>query len=114
MPKTVKSDKSKTTAGITESKDKIKSSEGSGMETGQVEQLDVCLNQSAKVLIKNCDTEETNMSTTSKQDNRSPSPFDSKDTQAEIVMAKKENNSITFGQQLENTGGSKSIVNHRK
>ena len=49
-----------------------------GMETDHTEQLAVLLSQSAKVLNKNWDTEETNASTTSKQENRSPSPFDNK------------------------------------
>ena len=46
--KTGKSEKPKTTPDITELKDKIKSSKGSGLETDQTEQLDVLLNQSAK------------------------------------------------------------------
>ena len=36
------------------------------METDQAEQLDACLNYCTKVLNKNCDTEETDISTTSK------------------------------------------------
>ena len=44
-------------------------------------------------------------STTSKQDKRSSSPFDSKSTQIEIVMAKqKDTYSVISGQQLEVTG----------
>ena len=53
---------------ITELKDKVESSEGSGKEIDQVEQLDDLLNQSAKVLNKNCDSEETDVSTNSKQE----------------------------------------------
>ena len=60
-----KSEKPKTLAGITESidpqegrnisiskasRDKVESSEGSGMETDQLEQLDTLLNQPVKVL----------------------------------------------------------------
>ena len=56
----------KTTVGIVELKDKTKGSEWSGMETDQAEQVDAPLNQSTKVLNKNCDTEETDASTTSK------------------------------------------------
>ena len=42
--------KTKTLAGLTESKDSGKSTEGSGMETNQAEQLDVLSNHSAKVV----------------------------------------------------------------
>ena len=41
-----------------ELKDKVKNSEGSGMETDHAEQLDTLLNQSAKVLNRNCHTED--------------------------------------------------------
>ena len=60
---------------------------------------------------KNHDTEETDASTTSKQGNRSLSPFDSKQTQKEIIMASKKDTSlITSGQQLGMTWVSKYIV----
>ena len=59
------------------------------METDQAEQLDILLNQSAKVLTGNRDTEETDASTTSKWDSKSSSPFDNQDTWTEIVMAEK-------------------------
>ena len=49
-----KSDKPKTTESITKLKDRAKSSEGSGMES---EQLDAILNLSARVINKNCKTE---------------------------------------------------------
>ena len=55
-----------------ESKDKVKSSEGSCMETDQAEQLDPLLNQSVNVLNKNHYTKVTDGSTISKQDNRPP------------------------------------------
>ena len=64
--KTGKPEKPKTTLSIVKLKDKTKISKGSGMETDQAELLDVPLNQSAKVLNKNHDTEETDASTTSK------------------------------------------------
>ena len=65
---------------MTKVKDRTKSSQGSTMETDQAKQLDALLNQSVKVLNKNCDTEEIDASTTSKWDNRSPSPFDNQDS----------------------------------
>ena len=87
------------------------------METDQAEQVDVLLNQSIKVLNKNHDTEETDASTTLKWDNRSPlpSPFDSKEIQKEIVMAKKrDTNSITFGQQLKSQGLVNPLLSHKR
>ena len=57
MIKTGKFERSKTTAGIIEFKDKVKGNEGSGMKTVQAEQLDALLNQSTKVLNINFDTE---------------------------------------------------------
>ena len=45
------------------------------METDHTEQVDVLLSQSAKILNKKWDTEETDASTTLKWDNRSPSPL---------------------------------------
>ena len=63
MTKMEKLEKSKTATGITDLKDKVKSGEVPGMETNQIKELDTLLNQSI-----------------SKQDNRPPSPFDSKDT----------------------------------
>ena len=69
------------------------------------------LSQSAKILNENHDTEDIDASTTSKWDNRSPSPFDNNDTQREIVMAEKRNtSSITHGWQLESTGINKYII----
>ena len=50
-------EKTKTTIGIVELKDKIKSCKGTGIETDQAEQLDALLNQSAKALNKNHNTE---------------------------------------------------------
>ena len=75
------------------------------METDQAEQLDALLNQSTKVLEKNCDTEETDTSTSLKRENRSSTPFHNKDMQIEIVIVEKRDDTlITFGQQLEMTG----------
>ena len=75
-------------------KDKTKSSKGAGIETDQAEQLKALLNQSTKVLCKNCDTEETDSSTTSKQDNKSLSPFERKNTQTEKIMVKKRDTNL--------------------
>ena len=67
------------------------------------------------MLNKNCDTEKADAFTTAKHHKRSPSPFDSRDTQIEIVMAeKRDENSITSRQQLEMTRLSKSIVKLQK
>ena len=52
MPKTGKPEKQKPTVGKAELKDKIKSSERSGLETNQEEQLDILLNKSAKELTR--------------------------------------------------------------
>ena len=49
------------------------------METDQTEQLDTLLDQSAWALNKNQETGETDMSTSSKCDNRSPCPLDNRD-----------------------------------
>ena len=65
------------------------------MKTGQAGQLDVLLSQCIKVLNQNCDTEETDVFTTFKRENRCLSPFDNNDTQKEIVMAEKKDNSLT-------------------
>ena len=62
--KSRKTNKPKTTVGIAKLTDETKSIKGSGIETDQAKQLDVLLNQSAKVLNKNCNTEETDTSTT--------------------------------------------------
>ena len=114
MRKTEKPEKSKPTVGMTESfnslecinmpilkelKDKVKSSEGSGMETDQTEQLDELLHQSIKVVIKNHDTEETDDSMTSKQD---------------IISEKGDFNLTSSRQQPEMTGVSKSIISPQK
>ena len=64
---------------------KIKSSEGSGRETDEAEQLDPVLNQSAKVLNKTQEAEETDASML-KIDNRSPPPLKSRDTHTTIIM----------------------------
>ena len=66
---------------------KEKSYEESGVETDQAEQLFALLNQSAKVLNKNQETEETDALTIFRKDNMSTSPLHSQDTQATIVMA---------------------------
>ena len=79
-----------------ELKDKAKSSERLGMETDLAEWLDVLLNQSTKVLNKNCYTEETDTSTTLKRDNRSLSPVENQDTQTEIVMVEIRDTSLTI------------------
>ena len=50
---------------------------------------DGLLNQFTTVLNKNCDTDETDASTSLKRDNSSLSPIDSKDTQTEMVLAEK-------------------------
>ena len=47
---------------------KVKSSEGSGIETDQAGQMDALLNQSSRVLSKNQEGEETDTSTRSKRD----------------------------------------------
>ena len=94
-----------------ELKDKVKRSEGSGIETDQAEHLDALLNQSVNVLNKNHDTEETDASTTSKQGSRSQSPPDSEDTQMEIIMVeKRDTNLISSKQQSEMINVSKSTV----
>ena len=63
------------------------------------------------MLDKNHDTEETDASTTYKQDNRSPLPFHSRDTQIDIIMAEERGtNLIASGQQLDMTGAIKSTV----
>ena len=95
-------------------KDKMKSREGSGMESDQVEQLDMLLNQSVKVLNKKCDTEETDASTTSKWNNRS-SPFNSKKkkkkNKAKKIITKRKVTELTFGKnQSPGTGTTKSII----
>ena len=85
------------------------------METDQVEQIDVLLIQSTKLINKTCDTEETDASTTMKRDNRFLSSFDNKDTQTEIVMVENRNtSSIISGQQLEMTWMNKSIIEPQK
>ena len=45
------------------------------METDQAEQLDALLNKFTKVLNRNQEAEEIDASTTSKRDNRPPSPI---------------------------------------
>ena len=68
----------------------------SGIKTDQAKQLDALLNQSVRVLNKNHDTEEKYASMTSKWDNRSPSPFNSLNTQTKKTRAeKKGTNSIS-------------------
>ena len=54
--------KSTNMAILKDSRDKIKCSQESGMQTDQAEQLDTLLNQSAKVLNKSHDTKETDAS----------------------------------------------------
>ena len=71
---------SKTTLVPEDSKFKVNNSDGWGRETDEVEHLDVCLSQFTKASNKNQDTEETDVLPTSKQENRSPSPFDNQDT----------------------------------
>ena len=68
---------------------KVKSSEGSGIESDQTEQLHTDLTQVLKVLNKNQGAKKVEAFTTSKRDNRYPSPLDSQETKAAIVMAKK-------------------------
>ena len=85
------------------------------METYQAEQLDVPLSQSAEVLNKNHNTEETDASTSSKRDNRFPSPFDNQDTQMEIIMAEKKILVWLFlGLKLEMNGMNKFIIEPQK
>ena len=85
------------------------------METDQEKQLDALLHQSAKILNKNHENEETDASTTSKRDNRSPSPFDNQDIKTGIVMAEKRDTSLTIlVQLLERSGASKSIIEPQK
>ena len=79
MTKAGKYDKHKTTVGIVELEEETKSSEGPGMKTDQAEHLDVTLKLVHKRFKQNCDTEETDTSTTLKRDNRSLSLFDNKD-----------------------------------
>ena len=59
------------------------------METDQVEQGAALLHESTRVLNKNQGVEETDISTTLKSDNRSPSTMDNRDTQTTIVMNEK-------------------------
>ena len=99
---------------LRDSKDKIKSIEGSGMETAKAEQLDVLLNQSTKVLIKIHDTEEMDVCMTSKWDTRYPFSFDSKDTQTEIIRAEKDTTSIPSKHQLSVTRVNKFLVSPQK
>ena len=81
------------------------------METDQAELIDVPLSESAQILNKNCDTEETDASTTFPRDNRSLSPFDNQGTQIEILMAEKWDTSLAIsGQQLEISRINKSII----
>ena len=61
------------------------------METDQAKQLYVLLSQPAKVLNMNCDTGDTDASTTSKRNDRLLSSFDNQDTHIEITMAGKRN-----------------------
>ena len=75
MTKTGNTQKLKTTIDTVELKDKRNGGKGSVIEADQAEQLDALLNQSAKVLNKNHDTEEMDSSTTSKRNNRSLFPF---------------------------------------
>ena len=94
-----------------DSQTEVKSSDGLGMETGQTEQLDTLLSQFAKVLNKNSDAKETDAFATSKQDNRSPSPFDSQDTETESVMTEKKGiDLILTTNQLSVTEKNKSIT----
>ena len=72
-----------------ELKNKAKVSKGSGKEIDQAEQLDVLLNQSVKVLNKNCETEVRDACITSKQENRFHAPFNSKYIQMEIIITEK-------------------------
>ena len=86
--KTGKSEKKpKIKGSMTESR--AKCSDRPGMETDQEEQLDALLNQSTKVLNNNCETEETDVSSISKRENRFSSPSDNQDTQTEIVIVDK-------------------------
>ena len=63
-----------------------------------------------KVLNKNSDTWETDASTMSKHDNRSPSAFNNKDTKTEITRAqKKDTNSFSTKHELPMTRVTKSI-----
>ena len=94
MNKTGRPENQRFTTYIGEFKDKSKSGERSGVETDQTEHLDALLDIPSKVLNKNCDTEEADTSTTAKYDYRSLSPFDSKHTQTEIVMAKKRDTNL--------------------
>ena len=74
------------------------------MQTGCAEQLDVLLSQSTRVFDKSCNTEKTDISTTSARDKRSLLPFDNQDTQIEAIMAEKRGiTSIISAQQLEIT-----------
>ena len=81
------------------------------MKTNQAEELDPLLNQSTKVLNNNCNIKEIDASTTSKQDNRSPLPFNCKATQMDIIMDESRDTDLIFSiQQTKLTGMSKSIV----
>ena len=60
------------------------------METDQPYQLDALINQSTRALNRNQEPEETDASTMSRRDNRSPSPLDNRDTQTAIIKVKKE------------------------
>ena len=65
------------------------------METNQAEQLDAYLAQSTKVLNKVQEAEETDASTISKRNNRSPSTLDRQDTQTAIGMAGKKDEELS-------------------
>ena len=85
------------------------------METDQAEQLNVLLNQSTRVLNRNCDTKERDATMTSRWDNGSLPPFKNKDTQSEIVMAeKKDTESTSSKYQLPMTNVCKYIIMPQK
>ena len=82
------------------------------METDHAEQLDDLLNQPIKQKSK---AEETDASTMSEKDKRSPSPLDNQDNLTAFVMdAKKDTDVTSEGYKLKSTVGSKSIVAPQK
>ena len=81
---------------------KVKSSEGSVIETDQGDQWDAFIDQSTKVLHKNQEAKETNTSMISRRYNRSPSPLDNRDTWTAIMWAKMKDSDLTVGEYTPN------------
>ena len=65
------------------------------METDQAVQLDVLLNKSSRSLNKSQGAAESDTSTTTKIDNRSPSSLDNSGTHTAIAMTEKKDTDVT-------------------